>query len=165
MTDWKKVHAASREYIRAQAASGLFVAAVYAVIGILGLFLMAGNRFLEVPLGLLFAGIGVIGGGYFSLQAFREYTGDPIFLTARVLQKQDSLSYSRGGVLHRYYLQLEITKAVRVSANGDVVPAAAGRLDMLPASEPLYRALSEGDTVVLACSPAGFAFATLEDLI
>jgi hypothetical protein len=164
MTNWRKVHAASREYIRAQAASGLFVASVYAVIGILGLALIAGNRSLEVPLGLLFLAIGIIGSGYFGWQSHREYSGDPLFLTARVARKQDALSYGRGGTLHRYYLQLEISRSARLNAEGDLLPAPYPRLDLLPASEQLFKAVSAGDSVVIACSPAGYAFARLEDL-
>src|SRR5690242_2902425 len=44
MMDWKKVHSASQPHIHARAASGLFVAAIYVVIGIFGLALLTSGQ-------------------------------------------------------------------------------------------------------------------------
>jgi hypothetical protein len=164
MTDWKKVYQASRNIIRTQATSGLFVAAVYLIIGILGLALISSGRDFETPLGILFLAIGLIGGIYLGWQAYREYFGDPIILTARILRKQDALSYNRNGTFHRYYLHIEVGKAVRLTASGDLVTTVFPRWDSVPANEKLFRAIADGDTVLLVCTPAGFAFAKLDDL-
>jgi hypothetical protein len=165
MTDWKKVYAASREHIRAQAVSGMFVAAVYAVIGILGLALLVSNRPMEIPLGVLFVGIGVLGGGYFGLQAYREYIGDPIILVTRVLGKQEMLSYSRTGAVRRYVLRVEISKAFSVDASGEQVDVPAKRWDVIPVGHAIYSAVGEGANVSLVCTAAGVAFAILDDLV
>jgi hypothetical protein len=164
MTNWKKVYIASRDDIRAHAASGLFVTAVYVMIGILGLFLLSSNQPFEAPLGVLFVAIGVIGGGYLGTQAYREYFGDPLVLTLRVLRKQDAMSYTRTGTLHRFFIQAEISKAVNLAADGKLTPTQRARWDAVAVSESLYKALTEGETVALVCTPTGRAFATVEDM-
>ncbi len=164
MTDWKRIYQVSRNFIHTQATSGLFVAAVYLIIGILGLVLVTGGRDFEVPLGILFLVIGLVGGIYLGWQAFREYSGDPVILTARILRKQDALSYSRNGTLHRYYLQIEVGKAVRLTSSGELENTIFPRWDLIPASERMFHSINSGETVLLVCTPAGFAFATLDDL-
>ena len=165
MTDWKKVYAASREYIRAQAASGMFVTAVYAVIGILGMSMLVGRSSQEMPLGVLFAGIGVLGLGYFGMQTYRAYTGAPIIVAAKVLSKQDTLAYSRTGAMHRYFLQVEISKTFHVTADGAIVDLPAMRWDAIPVDVAIYNAVGVGDSVNLVCTSAGVAFARLDDLV
>ena len=164
MTDWKRIYQVSRNFIRTQATSGLFVAAVYMIIGILGLVLVTGGRDFEVPLGILFLAIGLVGGIYLGWQAVREYSGDPVILTARILRKQDALSYSRNGTLHRYYLRIEVGKAVRLTSSGELENTIFPRWDLIPASERMFHSINSGETVLLVCTPAGFAFATLDDL-
>ena len=165
MTDWKKVYHVSREHIRAQALSGLFIAAVYAIIGIFGFVLLSSGQSLQAPLGALLLALGVLGCYYLGRRALREYLGDPYVITARIAQKQDAMSYNRYGTLHRYYLRIEVTQAMRLNATGDLETAIFPRFEQVPANEKLYRSLSDGDSVVLICTPAGYAIGTLDDLV
>jgi hypothetical protein len=164
MTDWKQIYEASREYIRTQTASGLFVAAVYAVIGVLGLFLISMGRDPDVSLGILFLAVGLIGVLFLGVQAFRDYYGSPLILTLRVLRKQDAVTYNQNGTLHRYYLQVDISKAMRVNSAGELTIVPYRRWEVIPVSTKLFASVHEDDMVIVACTPAGVAFATLDDL-
>jgi hypothetical protein len=165
MTDWKRVYQVSRNYIRAQAVSGLFVAAVYAIIGIFGFVLLSSGQTYQSPLGALLLAIGLLGCYYLGRRALREYLGPPLVLTVHILHKQDAMSYNRYGTLHRYYLRIEVGKAMRLTPAGNLETAIFPRYEQVPASDKLYKSLSDGDSVILVCTPAGYALATLDDLV
>jgi hypothetical protein len=165
MTDWNRVYQVSRSYIRAQAASGLFVATVYAIIGIFGLVLLSSSLPFQAPLGAMLLTIGLLGGYYLGRRALQEYTGPPLVLTARILQKQDAIAYNRYGTLHRYYLRIEVGQAMQLMPTGDLKTAIFPRYQQVPASDKLYKSLNDGDSVKLVCTPAGYAFATLDALV
>ena len=164
MMDWKKVHSASQPHIHARAASGLFVAAIYVVIGIFGLALLTSGQLTATPIGVLFLAVGAVGCFLLGRQVLRDYYGNPVVLTVRVLRKHDAISYSRTGMLHRYYLILEVNKAFNVAPSGDLVDITFPRWETLPASNRLFAAVNEGETTVIVCTPAGYAFATLDEL-
>jgi hypothetical protein len=165
MTDWKRVYQVSRNCIRAQAASGLFVAAIYTIIAIFGFVLLSSGQSVVTPLGALLMALGLLGAYFLGRRALREYLGGPLVLTARILLKQDAMSYNHYGTLHRYYLRIEVGQAMRLAPNGELEIAIYPRYEQIPASDKLYKSLRDGDSVTLLCTPAGYAFATLDDMV
>ena len=53
---------------------------------------------------------------------------------------------------------------MRVTPTGNLEAEIYPRYDLIPASEQLFVKVKDGDTVLLVCTPARYAFATLDDL-
>jgi hypothetical protein len=165
MTDWKQIHAASREHIRAEATSTVFVAAVYAVIGLLGVLILVAARLAQTPAAILFIVIGCTGAAYLGLRIARGQSRDPIILAATVLHKQENASYNRIGSIRRCYLQVSVASAFSVNADGARTALPAGRWAAIAATPQLFESVREGDTVTLVCTPSRTAFATVDQLL